>query len=54
MISAFNQPSPHDDFNVKLKALLQAEGKTLNDVQVLFTEPQPTVTPEKSSHLCGC
>jgi len=43
-----NEPSPQDDFNVKLNALLQTEGKTLNDVQALFTEPQPIPSPEES------
>lgn len=48
IITVFKKPGPEDDFNVKLNALLQAEGKTLNDVQALFTDPQPTPSPEES------
>lgn len=40
--TAFDKPSPDDDFNTKLRILLQAEGKTFADVQALFTESQPT------------
>lgn len=46
LITAFNPPSPEDDFNTKLRTLLQAEGKTFNDVQALFTESQPTSSAE--------
>ncbi|KAK7884084.1 hypothetical protein WMY93_027207 [Mugilogobius chulae] len=41
LVTAFNTPTSEDDFSVKLKALLQAEGKSLDDVQALFTESQP-------------
>ncbi|KAK7898151.1 hypothetical protein WMY93_019004 [Mugilogobius chulae] len=37
LVTAFNTPTSEDDFSVKLKALLQAEGKSLDDVQALFT-----------------
>uniref|UniRef100_A0A8C5E1I7 Paraneoplastic antigen Ma1 homolog n=1 Tax=Gouania willdenowi TaxID=441366 RepID=A0A8C5E1I7_GOUWI len=48
IITAFDKPNPHNDFNIKLNALLQTEGKTLNDVQALFTEAQHTPSPEES------
>ncbi|XP_034560089.1 uncharacterized protein LOC117827597 [Notolabrus celidotus] len=48
IITAFNKPKPQDDFNIKLNALLQTEGKTMNDVQALFTESQHTPSPEES------
>ncbi|CAL9683279.1 unnamed protein product [Knipowitschia caucasica] len=47
IITAKDTSEAEEDFNVKLKALLEAEGKTLGDVQALFTEPQqPTSSAE--------
>ncbi|XP_034034994.1 paraneoplastic antigen Ma1 homolog [Thalassophryne amazonica] len=48
IITAFDKSSLQDDFNLKLIALLQAEGKTMNDVQALFADSQPTPSPEES------
>uniref|UniRef100_A0A8C6TUB1 Uncharacterized protein n=1 Tax=Neogobius melanostomus TaxID=47308 RepID=A0A8C6TUB1_9GOBI len=48
IITAFDTPSPEDDFNMKLRTLLQAEGKTFSDVQALFTESQPTSSSAES------
>ncbi|XP_028985034.1 paraneoplastic antigen Ma1 homolog [Betta splendens] len=49
IITAFNSPPPEDDFHVKLKALLWAEGKSLDDVQALFTESQPPTSSSAES-----
>ncbi|CAL9706650.1 unnamed protein product [Knipowitschia caucasica] len=47
IITAKDTSEAEEDFNVKLKALLEAEGKTFGDVQALFTEPQqPTSSAE--------
>uniref|UniRef100_A0A672HKF6 Uncharacterized protein n=1 Tax=Salarias fasciatus TaxID=181472 RepID=A0A672HKF6_SALFA len=37
-----------DDFSSKLNALLHAEGKSLDDVQALFAEPQPATSETES------
>lgn len=37
-----------DDFNTKLNALLQAEGKTMDDVQAFFTGSQPAPSSTES------
>uniref|UniRef100_A0A672F8S9 CCHC-type domain-containing protein n=1 Tax=Salarias fasciatus TaxID=181472 RepID=A0A672F8S9_SALFA len=48
IITTFANPSTQEDFKSKLDALLQNEGKTLDDVQALFTETQHTRSPEES------
>lgn len=46
-IITINNPTPVDDFTVKLKTLLDAEGKTLEDLKGLL--PQPTTQRSHST-----
>ncbi|XP_055011546.1 paraneoplastic antigen Ma1 homolog [Boleophthalmus pectinirostris] len=49
IVTAFDMPTAEDDFQVKLRALLQAEGKTIDDVRTLFPESQQSTSSSAES-----
>uniref|UniRef100_A0A3Q1EKH9 Uncharacterized protein n=1 Tax=Acanthochromis polyacanthus TaxID=80966 RepID=A0A3Q1EKH9_9TELE len=48
LVVAGSRPAVEGDFNSKLKALLQAEGRTMDDIKALFPTPPPSTNSTES------